>query len=121
LRTRTMDAWALGSLASDYQRFIARFGGVAAGVSKLDPDPEQAFVLRTLLMHAYRRVRLRDPQLPRDVLPQDWPGARAYRLARTLHRATREGATVFSNAIFQEGEDAAARRPRPFPRFVERV
>jgi phenylacetic acid degradation operon negative regulatory protein len=119
LRSRTLDVWALGSLASDYQRFIARFGGVAAGVSKVDPDPEQAFVLRTLLIHAYRRVRLRDPQLPRNVLPADWPAARAYMLARKLHRITRSGATVFANAIFAAGEAPARRKPRQSPRFAD--
>ena len=119
LRSRTMEVWALASLASDYQRFIARFGGIAGGVSKADPDPEQAFVLRTLLMHAYRRVRLRDPQLPRDVLPADWPAARAYMIARKLHRITRPGATAFASAIFADAEAAPRRKPRQRPRFAD--
>jgi phenylacetic acid degradation operon negative regulatory protein len=121
LRSRTMEAWTLASLASDYQRFIAHFGGVAAGASKLDPDPEEAFVLRMLLMHAYRRVRLRDPQLPRDVLPADWPAARAYMLARRLHRLTRPGATAFAAAIFADGEEPASRKSRQSPRFADPV
>jgi len=118
LRSRTMEAWSLASLAADYQRFIAHFGGVADGASGLEPDAEQAFVLRVLLMHAYRRVRLRDPQLPRDVLPADWPAARAYGLARKLHRITRPGSTTFADAIFAELEVPARRKTRPAPRFA---
>jgi len=121
LRSRTMEAWALASLAADYQRFIARFGGVAASASSLDADAEQAFVLRMLLMHAYRRVRLRDPQLPRDILPADWPAARAYMLARKLHRATRSGAAAFADAIFVENDEPVHRKARASPRFVDRV
>jgi len=118
LRSRTMEAWSLESLASDYQQFIARFGGVAVADASLDPDPEQAFVLRTLMMHAYRRVRLRDPQLPRDVLPREWPAARAYMLARKLHRMTRTGATAFASAIVAGAEEPSPRRSRQLPRFA---
>jgi phenylacetic acid degradation operon negative regulatory protein len=49
--------------------------------------PEQAFVIRTLLIHAYRRVQLHDPMLPVELLPDPWPGARAYELARQLYQA----------------------------------
>jgi phenylacetic acid degradation operon negative regulatory protein len=37
--------------------------------------------VRTLLIHAYRRVLLRDPLLPAALLPLDWPGAAAMRYA----------------------------------------
>ena len=43
--------------------------------------------MRTLLIHAYRRVLLRDPQLPAALLPLDWPGAAAYALCRDFYRA----------------------------------
>ena len=64
---------------------LARFGGVAPALRRA--TPEQAYVVRTLLVHAYRRLRLRDPQLPREVLSTDWPGAAAYALARGLYRS----------------------------------
>ena len=51
-------------------------------------DPAQCFVVRTLLIHAYRRVLLRDPQLPPALLPLDWPGAAAYALCRDFYRLT---------------------------------
>jgi phenylacetic acid degradation operon negative regulatory protein len=47
---------------------------------------EQAFVIRTLLIHEYRRIHLRDPLLPHDLLPQDWIGSRAYALCAELYR-----------------------------------
>ena len=74
------NAWDLTMLAADYRRFLQRFGAVidrfrAAGEGAL--DPQQCFVVRTLLIHAYRRVLLRDPLLPAELLPLDWPGAAA--------------------------------------------
>jgi phenylacetic acid degradation operon negative regulatory protein len=44
--------------------------------------------VRTLLIHAFRRVLLRDPQLPPALLPLDWPGAAAYTLTRDFYRLT---------------------------------
>jgi phenylacetic acid degradation operon negative regulatory protein len=51
-------------------------------------DPAQAFIVRTLLIHEYRRVLLRDAQLPPALLPLDWPGVAAYALCRDFYRLT---------------------------------
>ena len=48
--------------------------------------------MRTLLIHAYRRVLLRDPLLPAALLPLDWPGAAAYALCRDFYRLTHRSA-----------------------------
>jgi hypothetical protein len=58
-----------------------------AGIEACDQPltPEKAFVVRTLLIHAYRRVQLHDPQLPVELLPTPWPGALAYELARQIY------------------------------------
>ena len=48
--------------------------------------------MRTLLIHAYRRVLLRDPQLPAALLPLDWPGAAAFTLCRDFYRLTHRAA-----------------------------
>ena len=44
-----------------------------------------ALVARTLLIHAFRRVVLRDPGLPRDLLPADWQGDAARALAARIY------------------------------------
>jgi len=88
-------AWNLASVAADYRRFLARFGGVIQRFqdpAQSEHDPEQSFVVRTLLIHAYRRVLLRDPQLPAALLPLDWPGAAAYALCRDFYRLTHRAA-----------------------------
>jgi phenylacetic acid degradation operon negative regulatory protein len=92
LAARSETVYALSALAGEYRRFLARFSGVADALKRTRPAPAQAFAIRTLLVHAYRRVRLRDPQLPREVLADDWPGADAYAVSRAIHRATHEAA-----------------------------
>ncbi len=104
LSSRTAAVWSLDTLAGDYRRFIARFGGVAPALGDA-VDPEQAFMIRILLVHAYRRVRLRDPQLPREVLAADWPGADAYALFRDVYaRALPAAQTYLAAALAANGE-----------------
>ena len=41
-----------------------------------DPD-EAAFAARFHLVHEWRKFLFTDPGLPRELLPDDWPGRRA--------------------------------------------
>jgi phenylacetic acid degradation operon negative regulatory protein len=87
LAARVSEAWQLGAVDVEYRRFIGRHAGVAAAFrGSPRPSPEQAFLVRTLLVHEYRRVRLHDPQLPEALLPRDWPGTAAYALCRGFYR-----------------------------------
>jgi phenylacetic acid degradation operon negative regulatory protein len=78
--------WDLKELALRYRAFAGRFERVLAALRK-PPDPETGFVLRTLLIHEYRRLHLRDPLLPERLLPAEWPGTRAALLCRALYAA----------------------------------
>ena len=48
-------------------------------------DSQTAFQLRTLLIHEYRKILLRDPFLPAALLPERWNGVSAYQLCRNLY------------------------------------
>src|SRR5450830_1800489 len=84
--TVVAEGWDLSEVRAGYEQFIDRFSPLLALQPGAALDPEHAFVIRTLLIHAYRRVQLHDPMLPVELLPGPWPGARAYELARTLYR-----------------------------------
>jgi len=77
--------WDLNDLARRYKRFAGRFERVSAALSRAAPDPETGFILRTLLIHEYRRLHLRDPLLPERLLPAAWPGLRAAELCRAIY------------------------------------
>ena len=76
--------WDLADLARRYRRFVARFERVKT-VLHDRPDPMTGFILRTLLIHEYRRLHLRDPLLPQRLLPSRWPGIRAAELSRSIY------------------------------------
>ena len=100
------DGWDLSDVSAGYDQFIAQFSPLL-GLRDEAIAPEQAFVIRTLLIHAYRRVQLHDPMLPVELLPDPWPGARAYELARTLYRAVQAAAETHVMAVMRK-EDGQA-------------
>jgi phenylacetic acid degradation operon negative regulatory protein len=82
-------AWNLESLAAGYQAFVQRYRPMLD--EWLDPasrqlDDAMAVQLRILLIHDYRRLLLRDPELPEVLLPQDWPGHQARHLCKDLYQ-----------------------------------
>lgn len=78
--------WDLDDLGLRYRRFVRRFEHVLAALrSSRDLDAEAGFIVRTLLIHEYRRLHLRDPLLPSRLLQADWPGVRAAALCRDIY------------------------------------
>jgi phenylacetic acid degradation operon negative regulatory protein len=107
LREMVAEGWDLSGVIQGYEQFIAQFQPLLALLrAGQQPAPEQAFVIRTLLIHAYRRVQLHDPQLPVELLPEPWPGAAAYELARELYRLVYAGAEQHILATLRAEDDA---------------
>jgi len=79
--------WDFDELSRRYRRFIDMFAPVHAAIGPAEPElaGEISFVLRTLLLHEYRKIHLRDPLLPAPLLPRDWVGAHAQQLCRALY------------------------------------
>jgi phenylacetic acid degradation operon negative regulatory protein len=73
--------WKPDRLAVQYEAFITDWQGFdPAGLA-----PADAMAARTLLIHDWRRIVLRDPDLPAALLPAGWPGATALGLVRRLY------------------------------------
>jgi phenylacetic acid degradation operon negative regulatory protein len=85
------DCWDLSGVVAGYRGFIERFTPLLALLQEGRDAPvtaQDAFAIRTLLIHAYRRVQLHDPMLPLALLPTPWPGSEAYELARRIYLLT---------------------------------
>ena len=128
LQELVAEGWDLSAVVVGYENFIAQFAPLLASLespASVQPPgaaaalaPEQAFVIRTLLIHAYRRVQLHDPMLPVELLPDPWPGAGAYALARALYRYTQAAAEAYIMTVLRrESEQAPAADAAFFRRF----
>jgi phenylacetic acid degradation operon negative regulatory protein len=99
----TRDCWDLKGVAAAYRGFVARFRAVGRALDEgANPDPQECFVLRTLLIHEFRRVTLHDPQLPAELLPANWPEAMAYGLCAGLYRRVHGGAERYLAVVLEE-------------------
>jgi phenylacetic acid degradation operon negative regulatory protein len=94
--------WDLAQLRRAYLRFIRAFAPIRAqlrrprrGRAAAELTPTAAYVVRILLIHEYRRIHLRDPLLPHDLLPPAWIGVAAEQLCRDLYRLVFSAAEEF--------------------------
>ena len=87
------DAWDLNALSDAYLAFIDRF-------AKFKPSsPSTVFAAQTLLVHTWRKFPFLDPDLPRELLPAEWPRTRALELFRERHDRWHGGAQAFFDSL----------------------
>ena len=109
--------WDLGDLTRRYQRFVETFTPVANAIGH-DATDEAAFIIRTLLIHEYRKIHLQDPLLPPALLPADWVGAAAYDLSRRLYSAVfRAAERYLSNTATTTAESLPSADSSAYARF----
>jgi phenylacetic acid degradation operon negative regulatory protein len=84
LRTLAARSWDLAAIAARYREFLARFGPEADSAARDAADPGAAFVTYVSLVDHWRKLPFRDPGLPRELLPDDWPAAEAVALFERL-------------------------------------
>jgi phenylacetic acid degradation operon negative regulatory protein len=78
-RAMVAKAWDVGGVEALYEEFIDAFTG-------LRPErPDDVVLAQTRLVHEWRRFPFLDPQLPAELLPAHWSGARARRLFDAKH------------------------------------
>jgi phenylacetic acid degradation operon negative regulatory protein len=124
-RRLAAEGWNLTEIGRRYRRFRDTFAPVQAALRESDElAPQAAFLVRTLLIHEYRKIHLQDPLLPPVLLPADWVGTEAYELTATLYAAvfpaaerflTETGTTV-AGTLPPAGAEVHARFGGPRPK-----
>jgi phenylacetic acid degradation operon negative regulatory protein len=118
MRVLVYKQWNLDEIDQRYQAFVRQFQPVCRAVQKSRrPDAHLAFQLRTLLIHEYRSILLRDPLLPQEMLPAGWNGEKAYQLCQTLYRRIFAPADEYMDSEFETSEGPM---PGPAPVFFTR-
>jgi phenylacetic acid degradation operon negative regulatory protein len=104
--------WDLKRLSDYYAAFIARYDPLfqeyqtrlMAGDSL---EPQECFVQRFMLIHEYRSSPYVDPNLPRELLPDDWLGERATQLFQQYHNLLVEKAEAFVDSVLAKAPPRA--------------
>lgn len=118
LREMAQKSWNLEDLDARYARFVHRFRPVYTAAQTAGAiAPDTAFHVRTLLIQEYRKILLRDPLLPSELLPPGWHGTPAYQLCRNLYRGVYAAADAY---LGESMETADGPLPPPEPRFYDR-
>jgi len=114
MQTIMRDTFKLEHVEQAWHEFIVRFSPVASDLRSL--SPVDAFYVRTLLIHEYRRVLLRDPNLPEALLPANWPGLRARRLCEQLYGDLLIASESFLQAQVETADGSLAKTPKAITR-----
>jgi phenylacetic acid degradation operon negative regulatory protein len=118
MRTLVHKSWNLDEIDQRYAGFVARFQTVLRAAQKSRKiDQRLAFQIRTLLIQEYRRILLRDPLLPAEMLPPGWHGTDAYQLCRKLYGLVYAAADEFMS---NEAETVDGPLPPPVADFYDR-
>lgn len=79
-------AYKLDEIAARYREFASLFLPLRDALAKGAALGEsEALVVRLLLIQEFRRIVLRDPALPAAMLPANWPGNAARKLAAEIY------------------------------------
>lgn len=96
-------AWDLGDIAVRYREFLA-------SVPARHPTLGEATMLAQVrLVHEWRRFPFLDPQLPAELLPPDWIGARAAAVFRERHGAWHTAAQSHWHRLVASATDPSRR------------
>ncbi len=97
LRRLVRDAWLIGEIEERYNEFLKRFRPINLVLERNKDalDDESCFVIRILLILAYRLIAVRDPHLPASLLPATWSGHTALALCKSIYEQVLLGSEAF--------------------------
>lgn len=87
--------WDLKQISEGYRAFLRRYLPIATRARRM--DDLDAFVIRFALVFDFLETGWRDPELPGELLPSDWPGADAKEVVRSLYERLLPQALAFAD------------------------
>ncbi|MGG7398554.1 PaaX family transcriptional regulator C-terminal domain-containing protein, partial [Escherichia coli] len=119
LRARVEECWHLTEQNAMYETFIQSFRPLVPLLKEAADEltPERAFHIQLLLIHFYRRVVLKDPLLPEELLPAHWAGHTARQLCINIYQRVAPAALAF---VSEKGETSVGELPAPGSLYFQR-
>lgn len=92
-------SWDLAALNKDYGELLDRYRPRLAVYRTGEPRGREALVERMRLTHDYRLFPFRDPDLPPELLPEDWTGRLAHGVFQEAHGLLRAEAEAYVDQL----------------------
>ena len=109
--------WNLDGIKVLYDEYLDFYRPLARELRPDELTPARSFWLRTLMVHDYRRILLRDPGFPDLVLPTGWFGFAACELIKRTYKVLAPSSVQY---ICGKLENAEGPMPAPGRRFHRR-
>ncbi|OTG92749.1 phenylacetic acid degradation operon negative regulatory protein PaaX [Acinetobacter sp. ANC 3832] len=110
--------WPVQELHQRYEKFISDFREIFNLIDgDTELEPIQAFQIRILLIHQYRRILLKDPNLPFELLPLNWLSLNARNLSSNLYQTVAASGEEFFMEVARTSEGSM---PPVHPQFYKR-
>ena len=99
--------WKIEELSSRYNTFLRRYGkllslyGTSAKAGRT-MSPADCFAQRFCMTAEYVALRLEDPMLPAELLPDNWVGIRTEKVYKNLLHLLKPGADAFVDSVLNE-------------------
>ena len=103
--------WDLGKIHERYANFISKYQPKLANHVKRirngeNVEPSECFVERFNLIHEYRKLPFLDPDLPQELLPENWLRPQAASLFEQYHDSLTERANEYFDSVSRSYREA---------------
>ncbi|WP_028938159.1 PaaX family transcriptional regulator [Pseudonocardia spinosispora] len=92
-------AWDLSRLDQDYARLLRRYQARMDEYRSGDLDGPEALAERMQLVYDYQKLPFQDPDLPAELLPDDWTGRAAHEMFMQVHSLLRAPAEAYVDEL----------------------
>jgi len=106
LKTLAEQKWNLAELRDMYGEFLDYYRPLTKKMQASSVTPQLSFLLRTLMLHDYRRVLLRDPDFPEAMLPNGWIGFEALEQAKRLYAILSKNSIEYIQCSLENAQGA---------------
>lgn len=120
LRNMVSQSWDIDRIAEEYQQFVDLFAPAWEILQTMEEDAitlEDAFKMRLMVIHFYRRIIVKDPDLPTELLPKDWPRKDAEQLTINIYKKVHAKAMQY---VMESSETPNGKLPLPSPNYYIR-
>lgn len=99
-KTLATSCFPTAELQTHYHAFIKTFSELDIAAIGECANKSSLLALRLVLLDEYRRIILHDPHLPKELLPHDWIGSKAYHLCQKLYLKLLPETDTFYRELF---------------------